>query len=133
MDDKIPEPEHVEHRPIPETLVGLSDDEKRLIERRLVRKVDLVLLPIVGILYILNCESTCSEAWGALAHVTPDIDRQNLAVAKLQGIMEDLNLSTQQFATAISILFVGYIPFQLPSNLIISRVPRPGLCKGQTH
>ena len=34
-----------------------------------------------------------------------DIDRQNLAATKLQGIMEDLNMSTQQFATAISILY----------------------------
>jgi hypothetical protein len=112
--DEKPAVEHAEavYNPIPDSLIGLSEEEKRVIERRLVRKVDLVLLPIVGILYILNY-----------------IDRQNLAVAKLQGIMEDLNLSTQQFATAISILFVGYIPFQLPSNLIISRVPRPGLCE----
>lgn len=31
-------------RPIPETLVNLSGDEMRRIERRMVRKVDLVLL-----------------------------------------------------------------------------------------
>lgn len=68
--------------------------------------------PIMGVLYILNY-----------------IDRQNLAAAKLQGIMEDLNMTNQQFATAISILFVGYLPFQLPSNLIISRLTRPGLCE----
>ena len=66
----------------------------------------------MGVLYILNY-----------------IDRQNLAAAKLQGIMEDLNMTTQEFATAISILFVGYLPFQLPSNLIISRLTRPGLCE----
>lgn len=66
----------------------------------------------MGVLYILNY-----------------IDRQNLAAAKLQGIMEDLNMTTQDFATAISILFVGYLPFQLPSNLIISRLTRPGLCE----
>jgi hypothetical protein len=66
----------------------------------------------MGVLYILNY-----------------IDRQNLAAAKLQGIMEDLNMTTQQFATAISILFVGYLPFQLPSNLLISRLTRPGLCE----
>lgn len=46
--------------------------------------------------------------------------------------MEDLDMSTQDFATAISILFVGYLPFQLPSNLIISRLTRPGLC-GSSH
>ena len=66
----------------------------------------------MGILYVLNY-----------------IDRQNLAAAKLQGIMEDLDMTTQQFATAISILFVGYLPFQLPSTLIISRLTRPGLCQ----
>lgn len=38
-------------------------------------------------------------------------------------------MTTQDFATAISILFAGYIPFQIPSNLIMTRVPRPGLCK----
>jgi MFS family permease len=46
---------------------------------------------------------------------------------QLQGIMEDLNMTTQQFATAISILFVGYLPFQIPSNLIIAKISRPGL------
>ena len=55
------------------------------------------------------------------------IDRQNLAAAKLQGIMDDLNMNTQQFATAISILFVGYLPFQIPSNLIIAKISRPGM------
>jgi len=68
-----------------------------------------VLTPSV-VLYILNY-----------------IDRQNLAVSKLQGIMTDLNMTTQQFATAISILFAGYLPFQVPSNWIVSKVPRPGL------
>lgn len=65
----------------------------------------------IGILYILNY-----------------IDRQNLSAAKVQGIMEDLNLTTEQFATAISILFVGYLPFQIPSNLLITKISRPGLC-----
>jgi MFS family permease len=41
--------------------------------------------------------------------------------------MEDLNMNTTQFATAISILFVGYLPFQLPSNLLMVYISRPGL------
>jgi hypothetical protein len=44
--------------------------------------------PVIGVLYILNY-----------------IDRQNLSAAKVQGIKTDLNLTTQQFATAVSILF----------------------------
>ncbi|WVF70353.1 hypothetical protein IAT40_005143 [Kwoniella sp. CBS 6097] len=94
---------------MPESLRALSEEERRALERKIVRKADLVILPIVGVLYILNY-----------------IDRQNLSAAKLQGIMEDLNMTTQQFATAIAILFVGYLPFQIPSNLIIAHITRPG-------
>jgi epoxyqueuosine reductase QueG len=34
-----------------------------------------------------------------------DIDRQNLAAAKLRGILTDLKMDTTQFATAIAILY----------------------------
>ena len=97
------------HR-MPESLCALSETEVRSLNRKLVRKVDLIVLPTIGILYILNF-----------------IDRQNLASAKLQGIMEDLNMNTDQFATAVSILFVGYLPFQIPSNLLITKISRPGM------
>ena len=64
----------------------------------------------MGILYILNY-----------------VDRSALAATKVYGIMDDLNMSLQDFATAISILFVGYIPFQIPSNMIMTVDTRPGL------
>lgn len=95
---------------MPDTIRALNQEEIEELNKKLVRKMDLIILPIIGILYILNY-----------------IDRQNLAAAKLQGIMEDLNMTTQQFATAISILFVGYLPFQIPSNLLITKFSRPGL------
>ncbi|ENH75706.1 hypothetical protein FOC1_g10003865 [Fusarium oxysporum f. sp. cubense race 1] len=95
---------------MPETLLHLTEEEIATMNKKLVRKIDSIILPIIGILYILNY-----------------IDRQNLAAAKLHGITEDLNMTTEEFATAISILFVGYLPFQIPSNLIIARIPRPGM------
>ncbi|KAF4243933.1 hypothetical protein CNMCM6805_010444 [Aspergillus fumigatiaffinis] len=97
------------HR-MPETLRSLSEDDMRDLNRKIVRKVDLLVLPTIDILYILNY-----------------IDRQNLAAAKLQGITEDLHMTTEQFATAVSILFVGYLPFQIPSNLLITKISRPGM------
>ena len=97
---------------VPESLRNMDEEEKSRLNKKLVRKMDAIILPIIGILYILNY-----------------IDRQNLAAAKLQGIMEDLNMTTQEFATAISILFVGYLPFQIPSNMIITKISRPGMCK----
>lgn len=42
----------------------------------------------MGILYILNY-----------------VDRSALAATKVYGIMEDLNMTTAQFATAITFLF----------------------------
>ena len=97
-------------RRMPDTLRGLGELDLQRLNRQVVRKVDLYVLPAIGILYILNY-----------------IDRQNLAAAKLQGIMRDLDMTTEQFATAVSILFVGYLPFQIPSNLLITRLARPGM------
>ncbi|CED82120.1 Permease of the major facilitator superfamily [Phaffia rhodozyma] len=95
---------------LPESLRDIPQDELDLMKRKLVRKMDWVIFPIIGVLYILNY-----------------IDRQNLSAAKVQGIMADLGLTTEQFATAVSILFVGYLPFQIPSNLLITKISRPGL------
>ena len=41
------------------------------------------------------------------------LDRQNIAASKLANIMEDLNMSVQQYNTCVSILFVGYSTYIL--------------------
>ena len=46
--------------------------------------------------------------------------------ARVQGLEEDLGMEGNQFNIAVSVLFVGYILGQIPSNLILSRV-RPSL------
>ena len=46
--------------------------------------------------------------------------------ARVQGIERDLGMKGVEFNIAISVLFVGYILGQIPSNLILSRV-RPSL------
>ncbi|KAM0418825.1 hypothetical protein ACHAPT_012266 [Fusarium lateritium] len=84
-------------------------DEAIAVEKRLKLKLDLRLFPSLMIMYILNY-----------------IDRNALPIAKLAGISEELNLSSVQFATAISILFVGYLLVQVPSNLFLSKL-RPSL------
>lgn len=55
------------------------------------------------------------------------IDRNNYAAAKLQGLEEDLSLTPQQYQTGLSILFVGYILGQVPSNLLLNYFGRPSL------
>ncbi|KAF5007949.1 hypothetical protein F66182_15688 [Fusarium sp. NRRL 66182] len=69
----------IRRRLMHESLKGLPSDELEALNKKLVRKIDFFILPVIGILYILNY-----------------IDRQNLSAAKLQGITEDLHMSTQQ-------------------------------------
>src|SRR5687768_2350195 len=57
------------------------------------------------------------------------LDRNAITLARLNGFEEELGLSSTQYSTSISILFVGYILGQIPSNMIITRV-RPSWYMG---
>jgi hypothetical protein len=46
-----------DHHSMPDSLRSLTEEERRIIEKKVVRKADLVIMPIIGLLYILNCES----------------------------------------------------------------------------
>ena len=48
------------------------------------------------------------------------VDRLNVGFAKLQ-FMSDLHLSEAQFGLAASLLYAGYILFEVPSNLMMQR------------
>ncbi|RYO58698.1 hypothetical protein AA0116_g6802 [Alternaria tenuissima] len=81
-------------------------------EKRLVRKIDFVLLPILWWMYIL-------------AH----LDRSNIANANAAGMSEDLGLSDNQYAMLVSLFFVAYVIFEVPSNMILMKVkPSIYLC-----
>ncbi|KAK9457081.1 major facilitator superfamily domain-containing protein [Dipodascopsis uninucleata] len=75
------------------------------VEKRLVRKVDFILLPMLWLMYFLNF-----------------MDRQAITNGKLNTLEEDLNLKGIEYNTCISILFAGYLFAQIPSNMIITRV-----------
>ncbi|VDC02652.1 unnamed protein product [Peniophora sp. CBMAI 1063] len=79
------------------------------LERKLVRKLDL-RMSILVLIYILNY-----------------IDRNNASAARLQGFEEDLHLQGRQFDTLLSILYVGYILMQVPSNMLLNWMGRPSL------
>lgn len=88
----------------------LPDHERLQLEAMLVRKIDLRLLPMVILMYILNY-----------------LDRNNIAAARLAGLESDLSLTGTQYLTALSILFVGYILMQIPSNLFLNKVGKPAI------
>lgn len=50
------------------------------------------------------------------------IDRGSLAQARLNHLESDLNMHGENFNTAVSILNVGYILMQVPSNMLLTRV-----------
>lgn len=55
------------------------------------------------------------------------MDRNNFTNARLGGLEDDLKLSDHQYNTCLMIMYVGYLLFQFPSNVILSNFPRPGL------
>lgn len=50
------------------------------------------------------------------------MDRVAIGNARLYGMEEDLNLSGDQYQIAVSVLFITYCLFEVPSNLIIKRL-----------
>ncbi|KAI1812730.1 allantoate permease [Poronia punctata] len=84
----------------------------RAMNAKVMRKVDWHLLPLLVLMYLLNF-----------------LDRNNLSQARLDTLEEDLNMTGTDFNLATSILFVGYLLMQLPSNLMLTRV-RPSLYLG---
>ncbi|KAJ5692772.1 hypothetical protein N7462_002195 [Penicillium macrosclerotiorum] len=96
--------QEIEHASLQETPSFSAEEEKAL-----VKKVDLTLLPTIWIMYLLSY-----------------LDRTNIGNAKISGMQEDLNLSSGQYSIALVVFFVGYVVFEVPSNLILVRT-RPSL------
>ncbi|KAF7296090.1 MFS domain-containing protein [Mycena kentingensis (nom. inval.)] len=75
-------------------------------ERRIIRRVDWRLLPILGVLYALAL-----------------IDRTNISIARVVGMDKDLGLSVgARFSIVVGIYFIPYTLCQLPSNLLLRKV-----------
>ncbi|RSH79686.1 uncharacterized protein EHS24_009338 [Apiotrichum porosum] len=74
-------------------------------EIKLVRKLDRYIMPALFATYFMNY-----------------LDRNAIALAKLSSIEKDLGLTDVQYQTAVSILFVGYVFFGVPSNMLLTRV-----------
>ena len=77
--------------------------------KKLLRRIDLHLLPLLIGMYFLNF-----------------LDRSNLAQAREGTLEADLGMKGTDFNLATSIFFIGYLIMQLPSNMIITRV-RPSI------
>ena len=73
-------------------------------ESRLYRRVILRIIPFIFVCYVLNY-----------------IDRVNVSFAKLQ-FQSDLGLSDASYGLGVGLFYVGYILFEVPSNLVLQKI-----------
>ncbi|CBF81557.1 uncharacterized protein ANIA_10720 [Aspergillus nidulans FGSC A4] len=75
-------------------------------EKRLVRKIDLYLMPLLIISYGLQY-----------------LDKTSLSYSAILGLREDLNLHGQEFSWASGIFYIGYLAASYPISLGFVRFP----------
>jgi fucose permease len=77
-------------------------------EKRLRLKLDLMIVPTVSLLYLF-----CF------------IDRANIGNARIAGLEKDLGMTGYDYNGVLSVFYVSYILFEIPSN-ILCKVIGPG-------
>ncbi|KAJ5985803.1 hypothetical protein N7522_012999 [Penicillium canescens] len=78
----------------------------RSAEKRLLWKLDIHVVPILMFLFLLAF-----------------LDRINIGNARLQGLEKDLGMEGHDYNIALFIFFIPYILFEVPSNLVLRKVP----------
>jgi len=91
--------EEISIKPIEQVISDDPDDLK------LLRKLDLHLIPTMTLLYLLSY-----------------LDRVNIGQAKLDGLMDSLNLTSAQYSACLSVFFATYVFFEIPSNLVLKKL-----------
>ncbi|KAI0409478.1 major facilitator superfamily domain-containing protein [Xylaria palmicola] len=74
-------------------------------EKKILRKMDLRLIPMLALLYLLSF-----------------LDRGNIGNAKIEGLQEDLKMSNDQYNLSLTVFYFGYAAFEVPSNLLLKRL-----------
>ncbi|KAJ5591115.1 hypothetical protein N7450_005087 [Penicillium hetheringtonii] len=74
-------------------------------EKAVLRKMDLRLIPMLSILYLLAF-----------------LDRGNIGNAKIEGLVDDLNMTGPQYNWTLTVFFFTYCVFELPSNLLLKKL-----------
>ncbi|CAH0057085.1 unnamed protein product [Clonostachys solani] len=74
-------------------------------EKKILRKMDLRLIPMLALLYLLSF-----------------LDRGNIGNAKIEGLQEDLNMTGDQYNWCLTVFFFTYAFFEVPSNLMLKKL-----------
>ena len=87
-------------------MTSRTDRAEPDIAKVVLRKVTVRLIPFLFLLYVVNL-----------------IDRTNIGIAKLQMVDgEHPVLSAEAYALGAGLFYIGYLLFEVPSNLILLRV-----------
>ncbi|KAK1542473.1 major facilitator superfamily transporter [Colletotrichum paranaense] len=87
----------------------LSEEERLEVERKLVRRLDWILIPWLCILYLLAF-----------------LDRTNIGNAKIAGLNKDLGLTSSMYNSSLTIFFVSYAVFEPLTNILLKKL-RPSI------
>jgi MFS family permease len=77
--------------------------------KKLIRKIDLTLIPFLSLLYLLSF-----------------LDRTNIGNARLDTLEKDLKLAPLQYNDALAVFFPFYVAAEIPSNMAMKRF-RPSI------
>lgn len=80
-------------------------DTSGIDERKLLRRIDLHVVPWLAILYLLNF-----------------LDRGNIGNARLYNMQADLHITDTQYLIALTVFFFPYSLFEPPSNVALKRL-----------
>lgn len=75
------------------------------IEKKIVRKFDLIIIPCLCIAYLFST-----------------LDKSNIGNARVDGLTDDLHLNGNEFGNCVSLLFVTYVIFETPAALALKKI-----------
>ncbi|KAK9647272.1 hypothetical protein HCH54_005984 [Aspergillus fumigatus] len=75
-------------------------------EKRLVRKIDIMILPIMTFAYMMAF-----------------LDKQALSYTAIMGLRTDLNLKGSEYSWSGSIFYFGYLFFSYPASILMVKFP----------
>ncbi|KAI9663555.1 MAG: hypothetical protein M1831_002564 [Alyxoria varia] len=82
--------------------IELSEEERLVEDKKLVRKLDIYLIPWLTLLYLVSF-----------------LDRTNIGNARLYDLLEDLNMTDGEYYAALSVFFVSYSLFEPATNVML--------------
>ncbi|TKX26223.1 MFS transporter-like protein 21 [Elsinoe australis] len=116
--EKKPVQEHREYASPIESL-SLEDEEYTKKEKKVVRKLDTFIAPVMMLLMLISY-----------------LDRGNIGFAATQGMTVDIGLGPQQLNVAVSVFYIFYILAEFPTSIFVKRlqfhrvIPGITLCWG---